>query len=218
MQHIGDHIKAVFFDHDDTLVGTIGPKWEHHKYVAREHYSKDLTDDEIRAHWGKPFRELLCLIYETQDADEAMANNVASQDLYPKELFTASIPALRHLKEIGKLTGIITATTRHNFEKDLLTHNIPRELLDYTQTADDTHVHKPDPKVFKPAIAWLEMQGISPSEVLYIGDGLHDMKAALGAGFSFIGVETGLVTAEQFISAGAFSISSIGELIKTSQV
>lgn len=37
-----DNIKAVFFDHDDTLVGTIEAKWAHHKYVARTWYGKEL--------------------------------------------------------------------------------------------------------------------------------------------------------------------------------
>ena len=41
MKELGTNIKAVFFDHDDTLVGTIVPKWAHHKHVARTHYGKE---------------------------------------------------------------------------------------------------------------------------------------------------------------------------------
>ena len=44
---------------------------------------------------------------------------------------------------------------------------------------------------------------------MYIGDGLHDMRAATGAGFNFLGVETGLVTAEEFLAEDAKSITSI---------
>jgi phosphoglycolate phosphatase-like HAD superfamily hydrolase len=119
---------------------------------------------------------------------------------------------LRHLKAAGKKVGIITATTRFSFEHDLDQHHIPRDLLDYTQTADDTAYHKPDKRVFDPVLSWLENVAIRPGEVIYIGDGLHDMKAALESGFSFLGVETGLVTAEQFKSAGASSIPSIASL------
>jgi hypothetical protein len=39
------------------------------------------------------------------------------------------------------------------------------------------------------------------------------MKAALGAGFNFLGVETGLVTAEQFKDARAISIPNVGHLL-----
>lgn len=211
-EHIGENIKAVLFDHDDTLVGTIGTKWAQHKHVASKYYGKELTDDEIKLHWGKPLRELVCLLYGTDDVEQAMANNTACHEDFPKELFVASIPTLRHLKAAGKLVGIITATSRFSFEHDLATHEIPQEVLDYTQTADDTPFHKPDPRVFEPALTWLESQDVRPEEVYYIGDGLHDMKAALGAGFNFLGVETGLVTAEQFAEHNAISIPTIAEL------
>jgi phosphoglycolate phosphatase-like HAD superfamily hydrolase len=210
-EHIGENIKAVLFDHDDTLVGTIGTKWAQHKHVARKHYGKELTDDEIKLHWGKPLRELVCLLYGTDDVEQAMANNTACHEDFPKELFVASIPTLRHLKAAGKLVGIITATSRFSFEHDLTTHEIPQEVLDYTQTADDTPFHKPDPRVFEPALTWLEAQVVRPEEVYYIGDGLHDMKAALGAGFNFLGVETVLVTAEQFAENNVISIPTIAD-------
>ena len=92
-------------------------------------------------------------------------------------------------------------------------HSLPRQHLDYTQTADDTTYHKPDPRVFEPATAWLAGKNIQPNEVLYVGDGLHDMKAALGAGFSFLGVQTGLVSAADFKAAGAKSIPGIADLL-----
>lgn len=208
-EHIADNIKAVFFDHDDTLVGTIDAKWEQHKHVARTFYNKELTDNEIKEHWGKPLMELVCLLYGTDDVDQAMAHNTATHEGFPKELFTATIPTLRHIQAAGKLIGIITATTRFSFEHDLELHQIPKDLLGYTQTADDTPYHKPDPKVFEPAVAWLAERHIRPDEVMYIGDGLHDMRAATGAGFNFLGVETGLVTAEEFLAENAKSIPSI---------
>jgi len=208
MSHLVN-IKAVFFDHDDTLVGTIEPKWRHHKHVAKTHYSKTLTDQEITEHWGKPLHELVCLLYGTNDAAQALANNKSCHEDFPKQLFAATIPALERVKNAGKKIGIITATSRFSFEHDLDLHRIPRALLDYTQAADDTPHHKPNPQVFKPAVTWLQQQDIAPEEVLYVGDGLHDMKAAIGAGFKFLGVETGLVTADQFKTAGALSIAGI---------
>ena len=213
-EHIADNIKAVFFDHDDTLVGTIDAKWEQHKHVARTFYDKELTDNEIREHWGKPLTELVCLLYGTDDVDQAMAHNTATHEGFPKELFTATIPTLRHIQAAGKLIGIITATTRFSFEHDLELHHIPKDLLDYTQTADDTPYHKPNPRVFEPAVVWLAEQRIRPDEVIYIGDGLHDMRAATGAGFNFLGVETGLVTAEEFLAEDAKSIPSIEYLTR----
>lgn len=211
-EYIDEHIKAVFFDHDDTLVGTIEAKFEQHKHVARTFYDKELTDEELKLHWGKPLNELACLLYGTDDIDKAMTYILATHEAYPKELFEVTIPMLQRVKAAEKIIGIITATSRFSFEHDLDLHEVPRELIDYTQTADDTDHHKPNPLVFEPAILWLARQGIRASETLYVGDGLHDMKAALGAGFSFLGVETGLVTAEQFADHGAKSIPTIGSI------
>lgn len=208
-----EHIRAVFFDHDDTLVGTIRNKWAQHKYIASKYYSKSLTDEELTKHWGKPFREMICLLYETEDADKAVAYNVESQKEYPKEIFAATIQTLRHIHSTGRRIGVITATTRERFEYDLNLHKVPRELIDYNQTADDTNYHKPDPRVFELAKVWLQEQLIEPGEVVYIGDGLHDMRAALGAGFSFIGVTTGLVSAQEFSQEGAPYMTGIAELL-----
>lgn len=207
-----DTIKAVLFDHDDTLIGTIASRWAQHKYIARTFYHKELSDAEIIKHWGKPFPELICELYDTDNVQEALAHNQASRDNYSEPLFEGVIPMLQKLKDTGRLTGIVTAASRSDFEQDLDRLHIPRDLIDYTQTADDTSYHKPDPRVFTPVLSWLKARDISPSEAMYIGDGLHDMKAALGAGFNFIGVETGLVTAKEFQDAGAVSMASVGKL------
>jgi len=59
---------------------------------------------------------------------------------------------------------------------------------------------------------WLKNQRISSDEVLYVGDGLQDMKAAQDAGFNFIGVETGLTTSDQFKKYGSLSLPSLASL------
>jgi HAD superfamily hydrolase (TIGR01549 family) len=211
-KHIADTIRVVLFDHDDTLVGTIGTKWAEHKFIAQKYYNKTLTDSEIKQHWGKPLAEMVCLLYETDNAQEALDYNVLHHTQFEKELFSATIPVLEHLKERGMQLGIITATSRFSFEHDLDVHKIPRELLSYTQAADDTDFHKPDPRVFDPAKVWLDTQNIRPEEVLYIGDGLHDMKAAISAGFNFLGVQTGLVGADEFNAAGSSSVQGVEAL------
>lgn len=210
---MSDNIKAILFDHDDTLVGTIEAKWAHHKYVAKTWYGKELTDDDIRQHWGKPFSQLVELLYGQDDPEEAMRRNLSCEDDFPKALPEDTIPTLRRLHAAGKVLGIITATSRYSFEHDLDLHGFPRDIINYTQTEDDTSFHKPDPRVFEPAITWLATRNILPNEVLYVADGIHDMKAAVGAGFNFMGVTTGLVAADDFTAAGAKSIQNLSLLL-----
>jgi len=212
--YIGQNIKVVLFDHDDTLVGTIGPKWDEHKFIAQTYYDKHLTDAEIREHWGKPLNELVCLLYGTDDAEQAIVYNVTHHEQYPKKLFSHTIPVLTSLHKQGKKIGVITATNRFSFDYDLDSLQIPRELFDFTQTADETSYHKPNPKVFDPMLIWLKDNNIRADEVIYIGDGLHDMKAAIGAGFQFLGVETGLVNKKQFEEVQAISVPTAGHLIR----
>jgi len=206
-------IGAVIFDHDDTLVGSYKAKWAQHKHVAQTWYNKELTDDEIRQHWGKPFRTLIRLLYETEDLDTAFRRMMAVHKAYPKLLLPETIPTLQSVHDSGRLIGVVTATMRFSFEHDLDELGIPRNLLDYTQTEDETEHHKPDKRVFDPAKSWLRAMGVNDSEVLYVGDGLHDYAAASGAGFRFLGVETGLVNQLQFIDAGAVCVSSLGKLL-----
>lgn len=205
-------IKAVLFDHDDTLVATKEAKWAHHKFIAQKFYGRELLDDDILPHWGKPFPQLVCLLYGTDNLEEALANNASCHEDFPKVLLKDTIPVIRQLHSRGRLIGIITATSRFSFEHDLTLHGIPRELVDYTQTADDTPFHKPDPRVFEPALKWLRTQKVAPKEVLYVGDGLHDMRAALGAGLNFVGVETGLTTTNQFQEHGVISLPTVADL------
>ncbi|HSW48199.1 MAG TPA: HAD hydrolase-like protein [Candidatus Saccharimonadales bacterium] len=208
------NIKVILFDHDDTLVGTRKAKFAQHKHVAKTYYGKDLSDEEIDLHWGKPLTQLVCLLYGTNDIEDALAKNYSSRVNFPKLLFKETIPTLKYLHSHNKLLGVITATTRNSFEHDLQSLGIPEKLFDYIQTAEDTKYHKPDPRVFEPTIAWLKGKNIDSKEVLYVADGLHDMKAALSIGFNFIGVETGLTTRTQFAENGVVSVTNVGSLVK----
>lgn len=209
---LSSSIKVVLFDHADTLVGTIRPKWAQHKYIAKKFYGKELCDDEIRLHWGKPFTALIKVLYETDNIDMAMSYNLAIRERFPKWLFDDTLDTLATLQKSGQKLGIITATTRASLEHDLKTLKIPKHLFEYIQTEDDTVVHKPDPRVFDPIFHWLAAQNIQRSEVVYVGDAIMDMKAALGAGFHFIGVSTGLVSFEEFKQHNVKSIKRLEDL------
>lgn len=209
---LSNSMKVVLFDHDDTLVSTIRAKWAQHKYVAKKFYGKELCDDEIRLHWGKPLTVLIKNLYETDNIDMAMSYNLATREKFPKSVFEDTLDTLATLQKSGLKLGLVTATTLSSLEHDLKTLKISKDLFEYIQTEDDTVVHKPDPRVFDPMLRWLSAQNIQPSEVVYVGDAITDMKAALGAGFSFIGVCTGLISSEEFARQNVQSIQRLGDL------
>lgn len=214
MQYVKDHMKVILFDHDDTLVGTIDAKWAEHKYIAKKYFDKTLTEEELKKHWGKPLSTLVGLLYGTKDIDMALKVNLANHEKFPKILKNDTIRTLKHFHKAGKKLGVITATHRWSLDYDLDTLGIPRDLFDYFQTEDKTKYHKPDPRVFDPVHKWIKKLNIKPKEVVYVGDGLHDMQAALGAGFEFIGIATGLITQKEFRDNGAVVVNKLEDLIK----
>jgi phosphoglycolate phosphatase-like HAD superfamily hydrolase len=211
---IAPHIKAVLFDHDDTLVATREAKWEQHRHIARTYYGKELTDEELHRHWGKPMRTLVGLLYGTVDIERALLLTTRVHHNFPKQLYEDTLGTLGQLRMSGKKIGLISAILDVQLAEDLEHLGIPSELFDYTQTSDATPFHKPDPRVFEPALKWLEGQGITPAETVYVGDGLHDMKAALAAGFAFIGVGTGLVTPEEWDQHGVPAVQRLADLVE----
>ena len=207
-------IKMIVFDHDDTLVGTIQPKWAQHKYIAKEFYSRDLTDKELHEHWGKPFTVLLSCLYKTDHIDIAMSYNIATREMFPKKLFKGTIETLKSLKSKEINLAIVTATTKSSLLNDFKTLGIDQEIFDYIQTEDDTTIHKPNHKVLDPLKKWISERGIASDEVVCIGDHINDGKTAQVAGFKFIGVTTGLITPAQFQNEGFSYITKLPDLLK----
>jgi len=212
-KEVGNHIRAVVFDFDDTLVATIEAKWSLHKLIAKEIYGKELTDEDIKPHWGKPLRTLIGLLHGEENVDQIMALEGSINRDFPKVIYEDTIAVLKALRQSGKLICLVTAHDRKNLIIDLKSAGIAKSLFDYIQTADDTIYHKPDPRVFKPLKNWLEVKSLKPKQVVYVGDALHDMNAALGAGFEFIGVTTGLVTQAEFTAHNIKPITKLSDLL-----
>ncbi len=213
-----DQAKAIFFDHDDTLVEAMKAKWAQHKYIARKFYGKKLTDEELRLHWGAPLSSLLKLLYGTHHLDIAMSYNIAIRDRFPKLLFKDTLSTLKSFRKLGKKVGLVTATSLSSLQNDFDTLGISKQLFDYIQTEDDTIFHKPDPRVFEPALQWLAKHQIQPFEVVYVGDHLKDLIAAKGAGLHFVGVSTGVISAAEFAKHRAFHVPRLGCLLYLNEI
>ena len=197
-------IRAVIFDLDDTLVRSVEQKWAHHRAVASEIYGFELTDERLAEHWGKPFDVMIGELYRHSDTPENMLAACDSLDhRFPKGVFDDAVPGVTTLLDAGLEVGVLTGAPRRHAIADLEHYGFPVPRLAMIQGNDDTSVHKPDPRVFDAPLGALRTTGITPPEVVYVGDSLIDHAAAVGAGISFIGVATGLVSVEAFHEAGA---------------
>lgn len=204
--------KAVIFDFDDTLVATHLAIWDLHRYVAKKYFNTELSNQKLEEFWGRPIPELITQYYRTEDIDSAMEKLIFHRDEYPKTILPHVTETMDYLKSRDKVIGVVTAATRPLFDYDARLTGIKAVGFDYIQTAEDTDQHKPDPRVFNPLIKFMRNISIEPHEVIYVGDGLHDHAAAIGAGIQFIGVTTGLVTPELFKQNDIQHIQSLIEL------
>lgn len=205
-------IRAVLFDLDDTLLITARIKWAHHKAVAAQ-YGIVLTDETLAQYWGMPFDEMIGYLYSHADTVEHMRTaNRALEPQFPKELHDDALAVLGNLALRGIVVGVVTSTNTEFAIADLRRLQVPDEAFLFVQGAEATFHHKPDGRVFDPALVRLAELGIRRAEVLYVGDALMDHEAAVHAGIRFLGVATGFVSTEQFQEAGAPVIARLGEL------
>lgn len=88
---------------------------------------------------------------------------------------------LESLKKSGCQLGIVTSRTHE--ELNLVLDPLPiRGYFPVVICSDDTKEPKPSPA---PLLKYMEETGAKSSEVLYIGDGLHDSVCASAAGAHF---------------------------------
>lgn len=205
--------KVVAFDFDDTLVATIKNVWKQHKHVALTEFGITITDDDMRRVWGRPFDEMVEDLYG-HPFDKVEPHLLREKPNFPKEIFPNSLPLLQSIKASGRTLALITSTNTKSLATDFVHSAIEDDIFDHVFTIDDCEYRKPDKRVFDPLLA----HGYNSGEVVYIGDAATDFFAARDAGFDFIGVASGLLSIDDFISlkgwnrTGAVAVSSIADV------
>ena len=71
---------------------------------------------------------------------------------------------------------------------------LSEDFLDIVVGGEDVSCPKPDPEGLRHALSVL---GVSPQEVLYVGDSIVDAETARAAGVDFAGVLHGMTTREE---------------------
>jgi phosphoglycolate phosphatase-like HAD superfamily hydrolase len=180
-------------------------KWAHHKAVTRRFYGFELTDAELRLHWGKPFDVMIRALYRDSDTLERMREaNLSLEEEFLKQPLPGAVDIVHELWRRGIEVGVVTSTNRFSALRDIERIGLRTDRLVLLQGADDSPYHKPDPRVFDSALATLSSRGVGVDDIWYVGDALIDHTAASGARLRFVGVSTGFCTREDFgqVSAG----------------
>ena len=207
--------RAVLFDYDDTLVKTRQCKFAAIQALALRHYGVSLAVAQIEQHWGIPYRQLFARLFQGLDADteRVIARYEALNDEFPIVAYEDAAETLEALLALGALVGVVTSAGEI-VRRQMVMLGLPLERLALLQTASDTAHHKPDPRVFAPALQRLSGRGVTPAQTAYVGDSLNDYRAARDAGLRFIGVHGRTTEAGEFARAGVKSIATLSELMQ----
>lgn len=194
------NLKAVIFDIDDTLLQTISCKWGALKETAKVYFNYELTDKELKKHWGIPFEIMIKNLF----SDASVVDGFKIKYLeVSKQYRSKPHNRVSHILEKLKkkyILAALTSTPRGIIERDLIDAKIDHSHFSFIQTCEDTAVHKPDPRVFDPVFK--KLIGMNKNQMMYVGDSVYDFQAAKGAGLNFAAVTTGLYDKSSFRDEG----------------
>lgn len=172
---------AVLFDFDGTLVDSIPLIVETYQHVFMTHLGHPGDETEIMASIGTPLEAFFHAW--PSDLAQAMLDTYMAYNIdhihTSLGIFLGIPQLLADLRQRGILLGIVTSKRLRSLNKSLDDFEL-RDYFDLLVTKDDTTRHKPHPE---PLLVAMQRLGLSDARrVLYVGDSIHDLQAAINAG------------------------------------
>ena len=187
---------CLLWDIDGTLIDTTTLITRSLDFIYRKYFGRTLEYDELRALIGTPLKSQIRVFGELDqfgvDEQEITNDFIEFYEARRSEerILQDVIDILIEGKRRGDPTGLVTSKN-----DDELTNTLPRlgiaEHLDTVVSADDVMIPKPDPEGMRLALERLGIRGPAASQALYIGDTIHDVRAANAAGIRAVAVTWG---------------------------
>lgn len=199
MPKLNERIRAVAFDLDGTLVDTMGDLAASVNLMLGMLGAKELPEPRVRALVGNGVETLVQRALEESVGSSATHAAQRSSALalfrriYGQQVFKRSTvypgveETLRALSNAGITLCCIT-NKDSAFAEPLLQQAGLAQFLSFTLCADRAEDRKPSPNMLLAACSRL---GITPAEMLYVGDSSMDIAAARAAGSPVIAVSYG---------------------------
>lgn len=117
-------------------------------------------------------------------------------------------PFLTQLSEMGLRLGVATNDSEAAARAQLQRLGVAGQF-DFIAGFDSGYGGKPDPAV---CLAFCEHIGLSPEQVVMVGDSNHDLAAGRGAGMQTVAVLTGIARADELSALADIVLPDIGHL------
>jgi pyrophosphatase PpaX len=178
------NVRCVLFDVDGTLIDTTHLIASGLDYAIRKHTSHTPTWEELVALIGRPLVDQMG-VYGTPEQVPEMSRTFMEYYFSHQELekpFPGAIEMLEAAQKGGRKVGIVTSKNRTEVAHFLSRFPIQR-YLDVVVSSEDAPRPKPHPD---PVIKAMELAEVHPTETLFIGDSVYDMRAGRSSGV-FVG-------------------------------
>lgn len=193
-------IDTILVDFDGTLMNTTPSVVESWQHTYRTLRGKEGKLEDIYRTLGENLADSMAEAFPDVDTSESLKVYRAFQETnYENKisLFPGMKELLETLKEKGFKVAIVTSRLKRTTYIGLNKFGIAG-LFDAVITSEDTEAHKPDPA---PVLKALEVLGSRPENTLMMGDSLHDVNCAKGAGVKTVLVGWQVAVSEEDIHA-----------------
>jgi membrane protein len=200
-------IKAILFDIDGTLVDSNDAHicaWQEALASKGKKFDRSIIQDQMGKGADMLLPTLVPEIDEQGRSDLTKAQgdsfNNYRGDVKP---FPGARALIAHVYGLGQKIVLASSASKDDLNHYLDLMDI-RDLVTVSTTSDDVANTKPAPDIFSNALR--KLPGLSPSEVLVVGDTPYDIEAARKCGIAAVAVRSGGFSDASLSEAGAIAI------------
>ncbi len=193
-------VRGVLFDLDGTLVDSIDLIVACFDHTYHTHLGATLPREKVVATIGRPLIEALEDTAPGRGSElfaTYSAYNDAHHDLLLRP-YPAALDLARALHARGLPLGIVTSKRRGGALRALRLYDV-EPLFSALVALEDTARHKPAPD---PLLEGARRLGLPAAAALYVGDSVHDVRAAQAAGMPVAAALWGAGTADELRALG----------------
>lgn len=205
----------IAIDIDDTLVLTERACFDLENEVLKKMGRNAMSREVHLRTWGQPLFDIITTRSPGVNVAEFKRFFTPLMQQFIHEGRLDKIPSqnlaiLDRLKQAGRRLFILTSRTMIESEHLLHENSGLSDKIAGFYHRDNTHHHKPDPRVFDPMI---KDHNLNPKNMIYVGDSPSDHQAAIGAGMKcIVSLESGIRKIDEFYPVPDGVINSFVEL------